>query len=61
MTLEEHAKAISDAIWAAYEEGFELDNGDGEPLPMSVELNLMEDGDFADEWVAVSLPAPSYY
>ncbi|MFF3416845.1 hypothetical protein ACFYW9_19415 [Streptomyces sp. NPDC002698] len=59
MTLEEHAKAISDAIQAAYDDGFELDNGEGIP-PSELDLNKVVDGDIMD-WAALDLPKPTYY
>ncbi|WP_019984515.1 MULTISPECIES: hypothetical protein [unclassified Streptomyces] len=59
MTLEEHAKAIEDAIQAAHNDGFELDDGNGEPIHV-MELNAIHDGSF-DRWVYIDLPEPTYY
>ncbi|MFJ8699439.1 hypothetical protein [Streptomyces ardesiacus] len=52
MTLHEHAKAIQDAIQAAYEDGFELDNGDGDPI-YEMDLNDWNGSD----WHPIALPS----
>ncbi|MFG3176611.1 hypothetical protein ACGFZC_16320 [[Kitasatospora] papulosa] len=59
MTLQEHAQAIGDAIRAAHNDGFELDNGDGSPIP-GMDLNSVVAGTIHD-WATVELPAPTYY
>ncbi|WP_282203909.1 hypothetical protein [Kitasatospora fiedleri] len=53
--IEEHAKAIQDAINAAAADGFELDNGSGFPL-CTVELNRVEGGDFIGSPVEITAP-----
>jgi hypothetical protein len=59
VTLQEHAKAIQDAILAARNEGFELDNGDGEAI-LNLDLNRVEDGVMGD-WITIELPEPTFY
>lgn len=54
MTLEEHARAIEAAIQAAAEDGYELDNGCGNPL-FNVELNKIEGGEIV---VSPEVPRP---
>lgn len=54
MTLEEHARAIEAAIQAAADEGYELDNGNGNPL-FHVELNKVEGGEIV---VSPEIPQP---
>lgn len=46
-SIHEHAEAIEAAIWDAYVDGFELDDGDANPI--FPELNYVKDGDFMAE------------
>ncbi|WP_405620273.1 hypothetical protein [Streptomyces sp. NBC_00076] len=55
MTLEEHARAIADAIEAAADEGFHLDNGNGNGV-RTLELNHCDDYGDPREWVPLQLP-----
>ncbi|MEV5883118.1 hypothetical protein AB0L74_10440 [Streptomyces sp. NPDC052020] len=59
MTLEEHATAIEAAIQAAYEDGYQLDNGFAEPIS-ELELNRVQDGQIWD-FVPIRLPEVAYY
>ncbi|MFF4245250.1 hypothetical protein ACFYY2_12350 [Streptomyces sp. NPDC001822] len=59
MTIEEHAKAISEAIDAAFGDGYELDNGSGSPI-FEMDLNSVVAGTISD-WVAIELPKSTYY
>ncbi|MGI5404145.1 hypothetical protein ACQEVG_32785 [Streptomyces sp. CA-135486] len=55
MTLEEHTGAIEAAIKAAADDGFHLDDGNGNP-PCRMELNeVTPDGDPVT-WLEISLP-----
>jgi hypothetical protein len=58
VNLQQHAKAITAAIQAAHDEGYELDNGEGMPL-VELDLNKVEGGHIGD-WVAIKLPVPTY-
>lgn len=59
MTLQEHAQAIGNAIRAAFDDGFELDNADGIPVH-EMDLNVVADGTLRD-WVSIDLPEPTYH
>jgi hypothetical protein len=55
VTLEEHARAIEAAVYAAADDGFYLDNGQGIP-PGRLDLNsVAPDGDPV-AWEEMSLP-----
>jgi hypothetical protein len=56
--LVDHAKAIETAIEAAYDDGFELDNGEGIGI-RELDLNAVDDGVIGD-WVSINLPAPTF-
>ncbi|MFK0231240.1 hypothetical protein ACIQUL_36355 [Streptomyces sp. NPDC090303] len=58
MNLSEHAEAISSAIRAAYDAGFELDNGEGEPI-REMDLNTVTNGRLGD-WTPIELPEATY-
>jgi hypothetical protein len=59
VTLQEHANAIANAIQAAHNDGFQLDNGEGECIH---EMDLNEvDGDRIGAWASIDLPTPTYY
>ncbi|MFE5542796.1 hypothetical protein ACFQ71_03150 [Streptomyces sp. NPDC056534] len=58
MTLQDHAEAISSAIQAAHNAGFELDNGEGEPI-REMDLNSVANGKLGD-WVSIELPEATY-
>jgi hypothetical protein len=58
VNLQQHAKAITAAIQAAHDEGYELDNGEGMPL-VELDLNKVENGRIGD-WAAITLPVPTY-
>ncbi len=59
MNLRDHAKAIQSVIMAAANDGFELDNGDGEPIH-GLDLNQVDGGTIGD-WVSIELPKPTFY
>lgn len=60
MTIEEHAEAIEAAIQAAADDGFELDNGHGDPVHM--ELNrVTSDRVLCAVPAAVKIYAPTTY
>ncbi|MGW6638482.1 hypothetical protein [Streptomyces cyaneofuscatus] len=50
MTIEEHAAAIEAAIKAAYKDGFDLDNGDGDPA--TLDINAYKEGRLSD-WLSI--------
>ncbi|MVO87401.1 hypothetical protein GPA10_22205 [Streptomyces sp. p1417] len=59
MNLIEHARAIEAAIQNAYADGYELDNGSGEPIR---EMDLNEVGArVLQDWSSIELPEPTYY
>lgn len=58
MTVGDHADAIAAAIQAAHNDGFQLDNGDGEYVRV-LDLNEVKDNVIRN-WVAIDLPAPTY-
>ncbi|WP_033239947.1 hypothetical protein [Streptomyces albidoflavus] len=49
-TLEQHRAAIETAIKEAYEDGFTLDNGDGDSV--TLDINAYEKGDLSD-WLSI--------
>jgi len=59
MTLEEHAHVIEAAIQAAAEDGFELDNGHGDPA--RIELNEVRDGILCVVPSAIPIVTPHTY
>jgi len=52
-------KKITEVLNAAADDGYEIDNGEG--WPPVLELNLVKDGDFADSIPAVRIYAPVSY
>ncbi|QJS09080.1 hypothetical protein HKX69_05715 [Streptomyces argyrophyllae] len=58
MTLEAHAEIISAAIRAAYEDGYELDDGDGGPIYV-LELNEIDNGRMG-AFTTIDVPPPSF-
>ncbi|MFC9591500.1 hypothetical protein ACFTUC_17130 [Streptomyces sp. NPDC056944] len=58
MNMREHAEAISSAIQAAHNAGFELDNGDGYPI-REMDLNAIEDGKVGD-YMSIELPVTTF-
>ncbi|MCQ6554774.1 hypothetical protein NPS70_16435 [Streptomyces sp. C10-9-1] len=55
MTLNDHARAIADAIRAAADAGYYLDDGTRTPTTR-LELNLLDEYGDPVEWVALDLP-----
>ena len=56
LTMQDHARRIQEAINEAAQAGYELDDGDGEPL-YCVELNHVVDGDMTDpEPIEIHIP-----
>ncbi|MFJ6636587.1 hypothetical protein ACIQMR_35265 [Streptomyces sp. NPDC091376] len=55
MTLEEHARAIEEAIQAAADDGFYLDNGNSNGV-RALELNKVDDYGAPLTWETLTLP-----
>lgn len=60
MNLHDHAAAITAAIQAAHDDGFELDNGDGEPIP-AMDLNSVDGDQVIEDWASIALPKSTYF
>lgn len=58
MKLHDHAKAIEDAIQAAYDDGFELDNGNGYPI-RELDLNSVDGSEITD-WAPINIPPANF-
>lgn len=58
MTLEEHARAIEAAIWAARADGFEMTDDDGYII-WRAELWEFRDGEITDDFRDLKMPPES--
>ncbi|MGW5773084.1 hypothetical protein ACWEVY_28525 [Streptomyces longwoodensis] len=57
--MHEHAQKIAAAIQAAWDEGFELDNGEGDPI-RALDLNEVTDGRLGN-FTSIPLPEPTFF
>lgn len=55
-SLRYHAAAIQAAIYAAADDNCFLDDGDGNPLYSTVELNQHDENDEVTGWVEITIP-----
>ncbi|WDM16720.1 hypothetical protein J3S85_37785 [Streptomyces lavenduligriseus] len=58
MTLEDHARAIEAAIWAARADGFELTDDDGDIIWRAA-LWEFRDGQITDDFRTLQMPTES--